>query len=84
MLNDRVLRFLELAEFLHRNNWIHFQLQGGGWTEELEGEEKIFGILIRTFLCNDSESKLFYKDIGNYSGVKIRYDTGNTIIPCVL
>ena len=66
MLNARALRFVELAEYLHRNNWVHFQLQGGGWTEELEGEEKVFGIIIRTLLCNDSESKQFYDDVGKF------------------
>jgi len=81
ILNARALRFVELAEYLHRNNWIHFQLQGGGWTEELEGEEKVFGIIIRTLLCNDSESKQFYDDLGNYSGVKSRYNSGDDVIP---
>jgi len=81
MLNARAMRFVELAEYLYRNNWIHFQLQGGGWTEELEGEEKIFGIIIRTLLCNDSESKQFYDDVGKYSSVKSRYNSGNDIIP---
>jgi len=81
MMTDRALRFVELAEYLYRNNWIHFQLQDGGWTEELEGEEKVFGIFLRTIICNDSESKKFYVDVGKYAGVKSRYDSGGDIIP---
>lgn len=78
-LNERALRFLGLAEYLYRNDWVHFSLQGGDWTDELEGEEKVFGIFIRTMICNDSESKKLYDAIGGFGGVKSRFDHGNDV-----
>jgi len=73
-LNERALRFLELAEYLYGNGWVHFRLQDGGWTDELEGEEMVYGIFIRTMICNDSESKKFFDAIGGFRGVKSRFD----------
>jgi len=75
-LNKRAKKFLELAECLYQNDWVHFKLQDGGWTDELEGEEKVFGIFIRTMICNDSESKRFFDGIGGYNGVKSRFYSG--------
>jgi len=69
-MNAKALRFVELSEYLYRNNWAHFKLQGGGWTSELEGEEMIFAVIIRAFLCNDIPSKGYYRAIGGYSGVR--------------
>jgi hypothetical protein len=75
-LNKRAKKFLELAECLYQNDWVHFRLQDGGWTDELEGEEKVFGIFVRTMICNDSESKRFFDAIGGFNGVKSRFYSG--------
>jgi len=68
-LNEKALRFLELAEYLYRNDWVYFRLQDRGWTKNYEGEEKIFAIFIRTLLCNELPSKSFFMSIGGYQGV---------------
>jgi len=80
-LNERALRFLELAEYLYRNGWVHFSLQDGGWTDELVGEERVFGTFIRTMICNDSESKKFFDAIGGFHGVKSRFDRRDDVEP---
>jgi len=73
LLEARVEKFIDLAEFLYRNSWVHFKLAGFGWTEGLEGEEKIFGVVLRTLLCNDESSKEFYEAIGGFKRVKERH-----------
>ena len=78
-LNESALKFLELAEYLYRNDWVHFRLQDGGWTDELEDEEKVFGIFIRTMICNDSESKKFYDAIGGFRDVISKLDRGDDV-----
>lgn len=74
-MESRVSQFIELAEYLYRNGWVHFKLSDGGWTERLEGEERIFGIVIRTLLCNDTSSEIFFADIGGFEGTKAVYNT---------
>lgn len=56
-LTNRALRFVELAEYLYNHNWIHFQPQDGGWPNEFEGEEKIYGIMMRILLSDNAKSK---------------------------
>lgn len=73
-LESRVSKFIELAEYLYRNGWVHFMLSDGNWTERLEGEERIFGIVIRTLLCNDTSSEKFFTDIGGLEGTEAVYN----------
>lgn len=73
-LNDKSKRFLQLAEYLYLKNWVHFKLQDGGWTNALRGEEEVFGIFMRTMICNDSESKKFYNKLGGFKGAKAKFE----------
>lgn len=67
--NSRAEKFVKLAVYLYEKDWRHFKLQDGGWTDELEGEERIFGVFIRTMICNDSNAMKFFDTIGGFSGI---------------
>ena len=70
----KVLKFVELTEYLYRNCWIHFKLSDEGWTKGHQGDDKIFGIIIRTLICNDDSSRKFFEEIGGYKGIITMYD----------
>jgi len=75
-MEEEISKFIDLFEYLYQNKWKNFIIQDQGWTSFLEGEEKIFGIIIRTLLCNDITSEKFYKEIGGYKGAISRYNRG--------
>jgi len=79
-LDDRVSKFIELAEYLYRNGWIHFTLSDEGWTTKFQDEEKIFGIVVRTLICNDDSSEKFFDEIGGFYGTKTEYKQGSDLV----
>lgn len=72
-MNDKESKFIKLANHLYKNNWIHFTKLDPGWTNSYKGEDQIFAIIIRTLICNDNNSELFFRDINRYQGVKNHY-----------
>jgi len=72
-MNDKELKFIKLANYLFKNNWIHFNKLDPGWTDNYKGDEKIFAIVIRTLICNDKNSKHFFDEINGFKGVLNHY-----------
>lgn len=76
-MNDRESKFIELANYLYKNDWVHFTRLDLGWTRSYKGEEQIFAIIIRTLICNDNHSVKFFRDIDGFHGM-MKYYTSQT------
>lgn len=79
-MDSKDSKFVELAEYLYRNGWIHFRLSDEGWTKDHQGDDKIFGIVIRTLICNDDSSRKFFEEIGGYNGIITMYEKNSDFI----
>jgi len=79
MINERENRFIDFVVALWASYPECYETNYGVWTENYDGEEGFFSIVLRTLIWNDPKSEKLYERIGGFMGVKKELsDTNST------